>query len=191
MRAGHRAAAAAALTRLTERAPESGTPWALGVLARSRALLANDEDADALYREALDHLRRTLVVTELARTHLLYGEWLRRQKHRTQARQQLRAAHAMFDTMGATVFAERERVELRATGEHARKRRVQTGYGLTPPEEHVAGLAATGATNAEIATTLFISTSTVEYHLNKVFRKLGVTSRRQLAHGLHHGPAPR
>ncbi|MDP9848600.1 ATP-binding protein [Streptosporangium lutulentum] len=190
VRAGDRAAASAALARLSERATASGTSWALGMLARSRALMADDDHAEVLYGESVEHLGRTLVATELARAHLLYGEWLRRRGRRSDARDRLRIAYDMFAAMGASAFAERARVELLATGERARKRTEQTDHHLTPQETQVAGLAAGGATNAEIATRLFITASTVEYHLNKVFRKLGITSRRQLARTLHDEPAP-
>lgn len=181
VRVGDLATASEALARLTERASLSGTPWARGVSARSSALMAPDQQAEGLFEEALKYLADTSIGTELARTHLLYGEWLRRRKRRADARTQLRKAHEMFTDMGATGFAERARAELTATGERARKRTAQTEHDLTPQEKQVAGLAAGGATNAEIATRLFITTSTVEYHLNKVFRKLDITSRRQLA----------
>jgi len=134
------------------------------------------------FPEAVERLGRTPLRPELARAHLLYGEWLRRENRRTEAREQLRTAHRMFVTMGAEAFAERTRRELLATGERARKRTVETRDQLTPQEEHVARLAAKGATNREIAAQLFISTSTVEYHLRKAFRKLDVKSRTQLAH---------
>ena len=179
VRSGDLTTAAAALDRLSERASLAGTPWALGLLARCRALSAADEDVEALYRESIDLLGRTGIATELARTHLLYGEWLRRRKRRTEARAQLRTAHDMFTGMGAEAFAERARAELLATGEHARSRTAQTDHELTPRERQVAVLAS-GSTNTEIATRLFLTVSTVEYHLNKVFRKLDITSRRQL-----------
>lgn len=188
VRAGDHPTARTALARLSERATASGTPWALGVLARSRALLAADTDADALYRESAGHLAATGLATELARTHLLHGEWLRRRLRRTEARVQLRLAHDAFTDMGAAAFAERARVELLATGQRARPRAGTPDLDLTPQEARVATLAAQGATNAEIATRLFITASTVEYHLNKIFRKLDITSRRQLARTLR--PAP-
>jgi DNA-binding CsgD family transcriptional regulator len=185
-RAGDAAAARAALDRLASRAVVTGTPWALGILARSRALLAPDADAEALYRAAIVHLAGTSVRTELARTHLLYGEWLRRRKRRRDARVQLRIACGMFDAMGAAAFAGRTRAELLATGDSPRQPERLTGPDLTPQETQVSRLAAAGATNAEIATHLFVATSTVEYHLSKVFRKLGITSRRQLKAALAH-----
>ncbi|MFC9325585.1 AAA family ATPase [Kitasatospora sp. NPDC057015] len=185
VRVGDLATAAEALARLTERAELSGTPWARGVAARSSALTAPDERAEDLYEQAVKYLEDTDVGTELARTHLLYGEWLRRRRRRVDARVQLRRAHEMFTGMGAAGFAERARVELAATGERARGRTDRADHDLTPQERQVAGLAAAGATNTEIAARLFVTTSTVEYHLNKVFRRLGITSRRQLAALLH------
>ena len=178
---GDRELASAALSRLAERALLSGTAWALGVLARCRALMAAGDEAESLYEAALRHLSGTTVVTDLARTHLLYGEWLRRHDRLADARTQLRKAHEMFTDMGAVGFAERARTELQSAGEHARKHTAPADHPLTPQEKQVASLAADGFTNAEIATRLFITTSTVEYHLNKVFRKLDITSRRQLA----------
>jgi DNA-binding CsgD family transcriptional regulator len=183
-RAGDDRAARAALGRLADRATASGTPWALGMLARSRALLAPDSGADALYREAIAHLTRSSVRTELARAHLLYGEWLRRQKRRSHASVQLRTAYRMFDVMGAAAFARRTRAELLAAGGHLPEAAELAGPDLTPQETQVARLAAAGVTNAEIATRLFVTTSTVEYHLSKVFRKLSISSRRQLAAAL-------
>ncbi|MFB4308374.1 AAA family ATPase [Actinomadura sp. GTD37] len=185
VRSGDRDAAEAALARLAERAPAGGTPWGLGLLARCRALTAGDERAEDLYRESADLLGRTRIVTERARTHLLYGEWLRRRRRRADARAELRTAYGMFTAMGAAAFAERARAELLATGERPRGRNEQTAHVLTPQEKQVAGLAAAGSTNGEIAARLFISTSTVEYHLTKVFRKLAITSRRKLASVLH------
>jgi DNA-binding CsgD family transcriptional regulator len=185
VRSGDHNAAKSALARMEERAPVSGTPWGLGLLARCRALMADHEQAEELYRESADLLGRTQIVTELARTHLLFGEWLRRRRRRADARAELRIAYEMFTRMGAAAFAERTRAELLATGERPRRRNEQTAHDLTPQEKQVASLAAAGATNSEIAARLFISTSTVEYHLNKVFRKLAITSRRRLAAVLH------
>jgi RNA polymerase sigma factor (sigma-70 family) len=166
---------------LTERTRSSGTAWALGIAARSRALLMDGTAADELYREAIERLARTRVAVDLARAHLLYGEWLRRETRRLDARNQLRTAHEMFVDFGMQAFAERARIELEATGEHARKRTVDTLADLTPQEAQIARLVAEGHTNREIASQLFISPSTVEYHLRKVFRKLDVKSRTQLA----------
>ena len=190
-RCGDREAAAAVLEAFRPWALACGTQLALGLLARCRALLARcrallagDDQAEPEYLLAIDHLRQCRLVPELARAHLLYGEWLRRQRRRVDAREQLRAAWQMFDAMGMEAFAERARAELRATGEHARKRTVETTDALTPQEAQIARLAAEGVTNAEIAARLFISASTVEYHLRKVFRKLGITSRVRVAHAL-------
>ncbi|WP_026416439.1 helix-turn-helix transcriptional regulator [Actinomadura oligospora] len=185
VRSGDNTAAKAALTRLEERATSGGTPWGLGLLARCRALMSDDEQAEEHYRASVDLLGRTRIATELARTHLLFGEWLRRRRRRADARAELRIAYEMFTTMGAAAFAERAKTELLATGERPRRRNEQTTHDLTPQEKQVAGLAAAGATNDEIAARLFLSTSTVEYHLTKVFRKLAITSRRKLASVLH------
>jgi DNA-binding CsgD family transcriptional regulator len=169
-----------ALGRLSQTTAASGTDWALGVEARCRALLTEGEAAEPLYREAIERLERTRVRVELARGHLLYGEWLRRERRRLDAREQLRHAHALFTEFGMEAFAERARVELEATGEHPRKRTSETRDDLTPQEAQISRLAAQGATNQEIAAQLFISPSTVDYHLRKAFRKLGVKSRHQL-----------
>jgi len=184
VRSGDLVAAGSALDRLAERATASGSSWALGLLARSRALVAGDDSAEALHLEAIGFLGTTRMVIELARAQLLYGEWLRRQKRRGEAREMLRVAYDTFATIGVDGFAERARHELLATGERARKRTVTTSNDLTPQEAHVARLAASGETNSEIAARLFISASTVEYHLRKVFRKLDVSSRRQLRNRL-------
>ena len=177
-------AAAAALRQLSERTRASGTDWALGIEARSRALLSDGPAADALYREAVERLARSRIAIHLARAHLVYGEWLRREQRRAEAREHLRAAHGMFGRFGAAAFAERARRELQATGETVRKRTVDTRDALTVQEAQVARLAAEGHTNPEIGAQLFISPRTAEYHLHKVFSKLGVSSRRQLRHHL-------
>jgi DNA-binding CsgD family transcriptional regulator len=184
-RSGDDAGARAALARLSERARASGTPWALGLLARSRALVAPDDEAEPLYRDALAQLARSGVATDLARAHLLFGEWLRRQRRRRDARRQLRIAHDMFRATGATAFARRAGAELLATGEHSRTRAIEARDQLTPQERRIAQLAAAGESNAEVAAQLFISQHTVAYHLRKVFRKLRLTSRNQLAAVIH------
>ncbi|HKA03546.1 MAG TPA: LuxR C-terminal-related transcriptional regulator, partial [Acidimicrobiales bacterium] len=168
------------LDRLGERTQACGTEWALGIEARSRALLSAGAAAEGLYREAIERLARTRVRVHLARAHLVYGEWLRRERRGSDARDQLRAAHDLFDRFGTDAFAERARRELSATGETVRKRTVEARDTLTPQESQVARLAAEGLTNPEIGAQLFISARTAEYHLHKVFAKLGVTSRRQL-----------
>lgn len=181
VRVGHREAAVAALTRITERARIAGTPWSLGLLARCEALMSTDLRAESRYRESVELLSQVPAALELACTRLLFGEWLRRRRRRGEARTHLRAAHQMFDACGAVPFAERARAELLATGEHVRKRTLPAPSDLTPQERQVAILAASGSTNAEIASRLFITVSTVEFHMNKVFRKLGISSRRQIA----------
>jgi len=173
--------AASALERLTEHTAVAGTDWGLGIAARSRALLTDGDAAEPLYREAIERLGRTRLGPELARAHLLYGEWLRRQHRRLDARAELRIAHEMFTGFGMEAFTERARVELEATGERARKRTVDALGELTPQEAQISRLVAQGQTNREIAAQLFISPNTVEYHLHKVFRKLGLKSRTQLA----------
>jgi DNA-binding CsgD family transcriptional regulator/tetratricopeptide (TPR) repeat protein len=180
VRSGESDAANDALARLGELASAAGTDWALGALARSRALLADDRTAEDLYREAVERLGRTRMAVHLARAHLVYGEWLRRAHRRVDAREQLGIAHEMFGRMGAEAFAERARRELLATGEKARKRPVSSGDGLTAQEAQIAQLAGAGLTNQEIGAQLFISAHTVEWHLRKVFAKLGIRSRRQL-----------
>jgi DNA-binding CsgD family transcriptional regulator len=183
-RAGERATSQEAFDRLAPRLLESETDWGLGVHARLAGLLAPDESAQARFEEAIERLQRTKVVPDLARTHLLHGEWLRRRNRRVDARVQLRTAYDLFTSMGATGYADRAQSELLATGERARRRTVDTNDDLTPQEHQVARLAAGGATNREIATQLFLSTATVDYHLRKAFRKLDITSRRQLSRAL-------
>jgi DNA-binding CsgD family transcriptional regulator len=180
VRAGEPEIAAAALARLTEQTQASGTEFALGLEARSRALLSDGDAADELYREALARLGRRRAAAHLARAHLVYGEWLRRGRRRVDARDQLRTAHDMFVAIGAEGFAERAARELMATGEHARRRTVETTADLTPQELQIARLAQTGLSNQVIAARLFISPRTVEYHLHKIFNKLGIASRTQL-----------
>jgi DNA-binding CsgD family transcriptional regulator len=176
-----------ALRQLSGIARACGTDWALGVEARSRALINEDEGAESLYREAIDRLGRTRLRVELGRAHLVYGEWLRRQRRRRDARDQLATAYQILDSAGAAAFAERARRELRASGGQARERAEQTRDTLTAQEALIARLAGDGASNREIAAQLFISSATVAYHLRKVFTKLGVSSRSQLAAAL---PAP-
>jgi DNA-binding CsgD family transcriptional regulator len=169
-----------ALARLSERAQGGGAPWGLGLLARSRALMAPDEEAEALYHEAIEQLDRSGVARDLARARLLYGEWLRRRRRRAEAREQLRAARDHLLVIGGGAFARRAEAELRATGEHARARVDDTRNELTPQELQVAQLAAHGDTNSAIAAQLYISPHTVSYHLRKVYSKLDVKSRHQL-----------
>ncbi len=172
--------AAGALRRLSKATGASGTDWALGIEARSRALLSDGESAERLYLEAIERLGRTRVRAELARAHLLYGEWLRREHRRVDAREQLRAAYQMLAATGIDGFAERAKRELLATGETVRKRTVDTALELTPQEAQIARLARHGHTNSEIGVQMYLSLRTVEWHLHKVFAKLGISSRRQL-----------
>lgn len=180
VRVGERDVAEDAVRRLEVCAGASETDWGIGALAGARAMLADDAEADALFGEAVERLTRTRIGVQLARTHLRYGEWLRRQKRRTSAREHLTIAHEMFTKMGADAFAERARRELTATGEKVRKQPLASGDELTAQEAQIAQLARDGLTNQEIGAQLFISTHTVEWHLRKVFVKLGVRSRRQL-----------
>ncbi|MEU1205325.1 AAA family ATPase [Nocardia sp. NPDC005825] len=180
VRADDRAAARAALGRLERRAQASGTDWALGMLARSQALLSEGAAAETSYREALERLSRTRIAVYLARTHLVYGEWLRREDRRTEAREQLRTAYEMLHRFGAHAFAERARRELSAAGESVRRHGVEASDVLTAQEVQIARLASDGLTNSEIGAELFISPRTVEWHLRKVFTKLDLTSRKEL-----------
>jgi DNA-binding CsgD family transcriptional regulator len=178
----------AAVAWMSERTAVTPSEWALGIDARVRAFASEGDAAEVLYRESIDHLARTGVRAELARTRLLYGEWLRRESRRIDAREQLRAAREALLSMGADGFAERARHELLATGEKVRKRRDDTREDLTPQEEHIARLARKGRTNPEISAELFLSPRTVEWHLKKVFAKLGITSRRELRDALPREP---
>jgi DNA-binding CsgD family transcriptional regulator len=182
-RAGEQESMHAAMTRLSAIAEAAQTDWALGVAARSRALLSSHDAAESHYREAIERLGRSLGAVELARAHLLYGEWLRRRRRRSAAREQLSIAHASFTSMDAALYAERARVELAATGGTGSARRGHSEK-LTAQELTVARLAAAGASNRAIAERLFISPKTVEYHLGKVFGKLQIRSRTQLASAL-------
>jgi DNA-binding CsgD family transcriptional regulator len=178
-----------AVDALCEKTQASGTPWARGIEARSRALISEGDEADALYRQAISLLVESRLEVESARTQLLYGEWLRRQNRRVDSREQLRAAHEAFAAMGAGPFAKRAARELKATGETVRKRSVETRDELTPQEAQIARMAADGFTNPEIAAQLFLSPRTVEWHLRKVFTKLGISSRRKLRSALADGRA--
>jgi DNA-binding CsgD family transcriptional regulator len=188
VRADERCVATNALEQLTERTALSSSDWALGTDTRCRALLSEGQLAEGLYLEAIDRLGHTCITVHLARAHLIYGEWLRRENRRVDARESLRAAYNMFDAMGAEAFAERARRELLATGEKVRKRTVDTRDNLTPQEAQIARLARGGYTSPEIGARLFISPRTVEYHLRKVFTKLHITSRKQLRTTLPDAP---
>ena len=183
-RSGNEPLAAAALERLTEFTGAGGTDFGLGLQARCRALVSGPQAAEGLYREAIDRLGRTELRPELARAHLLYGEWLRRENRRTDARDQLRVAHDLLAEIGMTAFAERARRELLATGETVRKRSTEAARQLTAQEAHIARLVVDGHTNPEIGTQLFLSARTVEWHLRKVFAKLDISSRRELGRAL-------
>jgi ATP/maltotriose-dependent transcriptional regulator MalT len=185
VRAGHLAAAAAAFEQLSAMTRASGTEWARGIEAARGALLRDGGAAEELFREAIDRLGRTRMRVELARARLLYGEWLRRQGRRVDARAQLRTAQEAFTAMGVEAFADRARRELLATGETVRRRTVETAGDLTAQEAHIARLAADGLTNPEIGAQLYLSSRTVEWHLRKVFAKVGVSTRRQLRRSLH------
>ncbi|MDA0164445.1 helix-turn-helix transcriptional regulator [Solirubrobacter ginsenosidimutans] len=183
-RCGEAGLAADALRRLSERTRPSGTDWALGIEARSRALLSDGEAADHLYREAIERLRRGGPAGYLARTHLVYGEWLRRERRRLDAREHLRIAYELCSEMGFEAFAARAARELRAAGEKVPKRSFETSAELTPQEAQIARLAGEGLSNPDIGSRLFISPRTVQYHLHKVFTKLDITSRRDLGAAL-------
>ena len=180
VRSGRADLAREALGRLSAMTAIEGSDWAKGLEARSRALVSDGPAAEQCYAEAVERLGRAPLRPDLARAHLLYGEWLRRENRRLDARHQLHAAHDLFTAIGADAFAERARRELLATGEKVRKREVDTYQQLTSQEEHIIRLARDGRTNPEIGAELFISTRTVEWHLRKVFAKLGITSRRDL-----------
>ncbi|WP_166391461.1 ATP-binding protein [Nocardioides ochotonae] len=179
-RAGQPERAAAAADLLDRRARASATPYGLGLAAYARALVSSGPAAEKHYREAIERLRGCRIAAYLARAHLVYGEWLRRERRRHEAREQLRIAHEMLKAMGADAFAERAARELRATGEHPRSRTAQPTDALTAQELHIARFVATGATSREIGAQLFLSPRTIEAHLRNIFRKLGITSRRQL-----------
>jgi DNA-binding CsgD family transcriptional regulator len=183
-RTGRSDLAADELGQLSESTRAAATDWALGAEAQSRALLSDGEVAEDLYRDAIERLARTRARAWLARAHLVYGEWLRGQRRRLDAREQLHIAHDMLAAMGADGFAERAARELQATGETARRRTVETSNGLTAQETQIARLARDGLSNPEIGARLFISPRTVEYHLHKVFGKLDIGSRTELAGAL-------
>ena len=183
-RSGNAHLAAGAAERLAEFTQAGGTDFGLGIQARSRALVTESRTADELYREAIERLRRTQLRPELARAHLLYGEWLRRENRRVDAREQLRTAHEMLAAIGMEAFAERARKELQATGENVRKRTADTRDDLTAQERQITRLARDGLSNPEISVRLFLSSRTVEWHLRNVFTKLGIRSRRELANAL-------
>jgi DNA-binding CsgD family transcriptional regulator len=198
-RTGDVALVQAALDWLSERTLVTPTEWVLGIEARVRALLEDGQVADGFYRESVERLGRTGVRSQLARSHLLYGEWLRRQGRRVDAREQLRTARRLLEEMGMEAFAERARRELRATGETGRTRAAGAagaaeaagaGVGLTAQEAQVARLARDGLSNPEIGARLFISPRTAQYHLSNVFTKLGISSRSQLDRVLPAGPDP-
>jgi DNA-binding CsgD family transcriptional regulator len=184
VRSGDRSTAEDAFERLARRSGTSAKEWARGVEAAARALLSDGPEAEEVYLEAIEQLGRSRVTVLHARAQLIYGEWLRREGRRVDARAQLKAAHAAFEAMGAHGFADRARRELLATGETVRKRTDDTRDELTPQEAQIARLASDRLTNPEIAAQLYLSPRTVEYHLRKVFQKLGISSRRELATAL-------
>jgi len=179
VRAGREEVARTALRRLSAVTVET-SDWAKGLVARSRAMLCHGSDAERCYAEAVERLGRTRLRPDLARAHLLYGEWLSDEGRRADARHQLRTSYDLFTAMGAEAFTERARRDLVAVGEKVRKREVDMHTELTPQEAHIAALARDGHTNPEIAATLFLSARTVEWHLHKIFTKLDVTSRKDL-----------
>jgi DNA-binding CsgD family transcriptional regulator len=187
-RTGEVERAADALERLSRTARAAGTDWALGVEARSRALLSDGDAAERLYREAIERLQRTRLRVDLARAQLVYGEWLRRDRRRLDAREHLRTALEMFQHMEMAGFAGRAERELLGTGGRARRRTVETREQLTAQEAQVARLARDGLSNSAIGEQLFISQHTVAYHLRKVFAKLDITSRNQLGRVLPQSP---
>jgi DNA-binding CsgD family transcriptional regulator len=189
-RTGETALLEAALERMSARMPATPSDWALGIDARVRAHATAGDEAERYHRESIERLAGTRARVELARARLLYGEWLRREGRRVDAREQLRTAREALLAMGAEGFAERARHELRATGEKVRKRRDDTRDELTPQEQHIARLARDGLTNPEIGAELFLSPRTVEWHLKKVFTKLGISSRRALRDALPSEPEP-
>ena len=189
-RSGRPDAAADAVEEITRNTRPSGTDWALGIEARARALVSEGPDAERLYAEAIERLGRVGVRADLARAHLVYGEWLRRSKRRLDARTQLATAHEMFTAMGSIAFAERAARELRSTGTTVRRRAVETLADLTAQEAQIARFASEGLSNPEIASRLFLSPRTVEYHLHKVFAKLHVTSRTKLRTALSQQALP-
>jgi DNA-binding CsgD family transcriptional regulator len=188
-RAGEPDVARDTLERLIEATRPFDTGWARGIEARTRALVAEDADADGLYREAIEQLGRTRLRPESARAHLVYGEWLRRRRQRIEARAHLRTAYEMFESIGMAAFAERARRELLATGETVRKRTAEAALDdeLTVQERQIAQLVRDGFSNPEVGARLFLSPRTVEWHLRKIFTKLSITSRRQLREVLPHG----
>jgi DNA-binding CsgD family transcriptional regulator len=187
VRTDARESAVDAASLLADSALTGGTEWGAGMLARTRALLADDREAETLYVEGIDHLKRCRVMPQVARTRLLYGEWLRRERRPRDAREELREAARMFASMGAEAFARRAEEELHATGEHLVSRNPETFDVLTPQEVRVAELASGGETNRQIAGRLYLSPRTVEYHLRKIFKKLGVSGRMELAQQLRTG----
>ena len=179
-RTGKHELAQRALTRFGEQTRDADTDWARGMRCRARALVSDGEAAERSYREAVDRLARTRLRPDHARAHLLYGEWLRREQRRADAREHLRAAHGLFVTIGMEAFVERARGELLATGERVRQRNPETRDEFTPQERQIARLARDGLSNPEIGARLFVSPRTVEWHLRNVFNKLEIRSRREL-----------